>query len=288
MRIDDQLPLMVWTARPDLACDYVSRAWLEFTGLGIDQALGHGWSRALHPEDLARWLDSCVRAFDARQPFSLEYRLRRRDGQYRWMLDRAAPLEGENAFAGFCGVCVDIEESRGVQRDLARALERERRLRLAVQEASRAKDAFLGAVLDELQRNARLQSHIIAHLQQLAPRGQAPLAHALGEPLLSGVRVLVVEDDADARERLREVLRVAGAQMRAAASSAQALEMLREWRPDIVLSASGMHGGDYLLIRAVRSPRRPGELGCDAQLAKPIEPVALLATMARLVQPVST
>lgn len=288
MRIDDQLPLMVWTARPDLACNYVSRAWLDFTGFGVDQALGHGWSRALHPEDLARCLDRCICAFDARQPFSLEYRLRRRDGQYRWMLDRAAPLEREGAFVGFCGVCVDIEESKSVQRELTLALERERRLRLAVQEASRAKDAFLGAVLDELQRNARPQNHIIANLQQLAPRGQAPLAHALEEPLLSGVRVLVVEDDADARERLLDVLRVSGAEMRAAASRAQALEVLREWRPDIVLSAFGMHGGDYLLVRAVRSPHRPGALACDAQLAKPVEPVALLATMARLVQPVST
>src|SRR5690348_2464963 len=107
MRIDDDLPLMLWTARPDLSCDYVSRAWLDFTGYSPEQALGHGWSRALHPEDLARWLDTCVRAFDARQPFALEYRLRRRDGQYRWVLDRATP-RGGSAFAGFSGVCVDI------------------------------------------------------------------------------------------------------------------------------------------------------------------------------------
>ena len=319
MRIDDELPLMVWTARPDLACDYVSRAWLDFTGYGAAQALGHGWSRALHPEDLAHWLDACVRAFDTRQPFSLEYRLRRRDGEYRWMLDRAAPLQREGAFVGFCGVCVDIDERKSAHRELARSLERERRLRLAVEEASRAKDAFLGAVLNELQaptrataacashlrgrlegmseagraleaieRNARLQNRIIADLQQLAPPGQAPLAHALEEPLLSGVRVLVVEDDVDARERLLDVLRVAGAQIRATASGAEALEVLQQWRPDIVLSALGMHGGDYLLIHAVRSRHRPGAARCDAQLAKPVEPVALLATMARLVQPVSS
>ena len=148
-----------------------------------------------------------------------------------------------------------------------------------------------GHELEAIERNARLQNRIIANLQQLAPRGQAPLAHALEEPLLSGVRVLVVEDDAEARARLLEVLRVAGAQIRAAASSAEALELLRQWRPDIVLSSLGMqHGGDhgYLLIRAVRSRHRPGAVRCDAQLAKPVEPVALLATMARLVQPIST
>src|SRR6266850_266535 len=59
MRIDDQLPLMLWSVRPDMSCEYVSRAWLEFTGYAPEQALGHGWSRAVHAEDLARWLDTC-------------------------------------------------------------------------------------------------------------------------------------------------------------------------------------------------------------------------------------
>lgn len=341
MRIDDQLLLMLWTARPDLSCDYVSRGWLDFTGFTAEQALGHGWSRALHPEDLARWLDTCVRAFDAREPFSIEYRLRQRDGQYRWMLDRAAPRREDGVFGGFGGVCVDIDEAKRAQHGLARSLERERRLRIAVEEASRAKDAFLIAVLNELQpptqamatwaghlrerlsatseaahaleaidRNARLQSRIIANLQQLAQPGQAPLAHALEAPLLSGVRVLVVEDDAAARELLVKVLRVAGAQTRAAASSAEALDALVEWHPDIVLSDLGMRGDEgYVLIRAVRSlpaerggcvraaaltvatepqaRNRAAAAGYDAQLAKPVEPVALLATVARLVQPAS-
>src|SRR5690242_18371326 len=109
MRIDD-LPLLVWTAGPDLACDYLSPAWLEYTGLPREQALGQGWTRALHPEDLARWLDTCVRAFDAREPFTIEYRLRRRDGQYRWMLDRSSPRRHDGLFVGFAGVCTDIDE----------------------------------------------------------------------------------------------------------------------------------------------------------------------------------
>jgi PAS domain S-box-containing protein len=341
MRVDDPLPLMLWTARPDLSCDYVSRAWLDFTGFTTEQAVGQGWSRALHPEDLARWLDTCLRAFDTREPFSIEYRLRQRDGQYRWILDRASPRCDGGVFGGFRGVCVDIDEAKRAQHGLARALERERRLRLAVEEASRAKDAFLTAVLNELlpptqgmatwaahlrehlsgaseaaqaleaiERNARLQNRIIANLQQLSQPGQAPLAHALDEPLLSGVRVLLVEDDATARELLVKVLRVAGAQTRAAASSAEALEALSEWHPDIVLSDLGMRGDEgYVLIRAVRSlpaerggcvraaaltvatepqaHNRAAAAGYDAQLAKPVEPVALLATVARLVQPAS-
>ncbi|HEX4928441.1 MAG TPA: response regulator [Burkholderiales bacterium] len=278
MQIDDELLLLAWSARPDLSCDYVSPAWLAFTGFSAAQALGHGWSRAVHAEDLARWLDTCVRAFDARQPFALEYRLRRHDGQYRWMLDRAVPRRQKGAFAGFTGVCVDIDDAKRAQQELARGLERERRHRLANEAASRARDAFVTATLNELQ-------------------------------LLSGVRVLVVEDDPGARELLVRLLRVAGAETRTAASCAEALPALEAWRPDLVLSDLGMHGGDgYRLIRALRSlpaergggvraaalttaaaepatRHRAAAAGYDAQLAKPVEPLALLATVARLVQP---
>ncbi|HKX37171.1 MAG TPA: PAS domain-containing protein, partial [Burkholderiales bacterium] len=98
-RVDDDAPVMTWAARPDLSCESVNRAWLEFTGYNREQALGEGWSRTLHPEDLARWLDACVRAFDARQPFEIEYRLRRRDGEYRWILERCAPrVSGDGVF----------------------------------------------------------------------------------------------------------------------------------------------------------------------------------------------
>ncbi len=345
MRIDDDLPLMLWTARPDLSCDYLSPAWLAFTGYTEAQALGQGWSRALHPEDLARWLDTCVRAFDACEPFSLEYRLRRRDGEYRWMLDRAAPRRHAGVFIGFAGVCVDIDEAKRAHQELARSLERERRLRLALEQTSRSKEAFVTGVLQRLQpparatatwaahlreglsaaseaaraleaieRNARQQSRIVGSLLELSQpahvAGTQGFAQCLEDPLLSGVRVLVVEDDAPARELLVRVLCVAGAETRAAASSGEALEMLGSWRPDIVLSDLGMHGDEgYVLIRAMRSlpaerggcvpaaaltvatePQarsRAAAAGYDAQLAKPVEPVALLATVARLVQPVS-
>ena len=124
--------LMHWSVRPDLSCDYASPAWLEFTGSTAEQALGDGWSRGVHPEDLARWLDRCLRAFDQREPFEIEYRLRRRDGEYRWVLDRAVPRYGrDGAFLGYVGCCIDIDERKRAEHELARTLERERRLRIA-------------------------------------------------------------------------------------------------------------------------------------------------------------
>lgn len=345
--MEETIPAMVWMARPDMSCEYLSRAWLEFTGSSAQQALGDGWSRGVHPEDLARWLDTCVRAFDTREPFDMEYRLRRRDGAYRWVLDRGVPrYSPDGLFLGFAGCCVDVHERRQCEADLARALERERRLRIATEEASRMKDGFLGGVLHDLQspiqaiatwaehlrkqvvptseaaaaldaieRNARTQDRIISDLLELSRVAHGGLEdapprprHAAGEALLAGVRVLVMDDDPGAREAIVKMLAIAGAETKAACSSAEALDALKAFRPDVLLSGVGAGGGDgYALIRALRAlPAERGgcmraaalttashpdagpravAAGYDAQLAKPVEPVALLATVARLAMP---
>jgi PAS domain S-box-containing protein len=117
--------------RPDLSCDYLSPAWLDFTGSTPEQALGDGWSRGVHPEDLARWLDRCLRAFDEREAFEIEYRLRHHDGEYRWVLDRAVPhYARDGAFVGYVGCCIDIDDRKRAEGELARSLERERKLRV--------------------------------------------------------------------------------------------------------------------------------------------------------------
>jgi PAS domain S-box-containing protein len=313
MKPDENIPLLTWRARPDMSCEQVSRAWLDYTGYTPEQALGEGWTRALHPEDLTRWLETCVRAFDERRAFEIEYRLRRRDGEYRWMLERAAPLHaGEGLFVGFAGALVDIDAYRRMQHGLGRALERERRLRIATEEASRLRHELMVSVLEELrvpaeaiaacaarmedrtmERHARAQCRTINNLLQLA-RPDAPAAN---EPLLSGVRVLVAGVDGEGRE-LQSMLAVAGAEVRLASSAKDALGEVDTWQPDVLLSALGK-GGDSLIreLRALPAERGgclraaalggdgAGAAGYDARLAKPVEPVALLATVARLAGP---
>lgn len=139
----DTAPVLIRTARADGAFDFVSRRWTEFTDGGLATGFGSGWTAHLHPEDRARWLAAYGRAFAARQPFRLDYRLRRHDGQYRWLLETAVPrFEPDGAFAGYIGSCVDITEIKEAEAQRDALLERERASRQQLERAHR-RAAFL-------------------------------------------------------------------------------------------------------------------------------------------------
>jgi hypothetical protein len=150
---------------------------------------------------------------------------------------------------------MDIDERKRAEQELERALARERKLRLAAEDAGRLKDRFIAEAMRE------------------AIEGGRPVEL---RRLLAGIRVLVVDGDASSRERMAKVLGVAGAETKTAARAA---EPLGAWRPDVVISDIGLAGGN-LLVKALRAPA-----GRDAQLPRPVEPLALLATVARMMQP---
>jgi PAS domain S-box-containing protein len=106
----DCAPVMIWVSGPDRQCVYVNRPWLEFTGRTLEDALGEGWREGIHPEDRARALGEYERAFIATEPFELEYRLRRRDGKFRWLLDKGVPVVVDGELNGFIGSCLDITD----------------------------------------------------------------------------------------------------------------------------------------------------------------------------------
>ena len=109
----DTAPVLVWRADTANLCDFVNRPWLEFTGRTMEQELGTGWAESVWPEDLDRSVRTCASAFEARQPFRMEFRLRRADGAYRWVLDTGVPRYGpDGSFAGYIGSCLDITERR--------------------------------------------------------------------------------------------------------------------------------------------------------------------------------
>ncbi|HEV2397485.1 MAG TPA: MASE1 domain-containing protein [Candidatus Sulfotelmatobacter sp.] len=127
-------PVMIWTAGTDRLCTYLNQTWLEFTGRPLEAQLVNGWAEGVHVEDRNHCLGTYSQAFDRRRSFAMEYRLRRNDGEYRWILDTGVPrFNPDGSFAGYIGSCLDITDRKlaeealaGVGRKLIEAHEEER------------------------------------------------------------------------------------------------------------------------------------------------------------------
>ncbi len=117
----DSAPVLIWMSGPDKGCSWFNQGWLDFTGRTLAQELGDGWVENVHPEDLARCVDVYVSHFDRREPFTMEYRLRRSDGVYRWIVDSGKPrFEGDGRFAGYIGSAIDITDHKQSEEELRR------------------------------------------------------------------------------------------------------------------------------------------------------------------------
>ena len=109
----DSAPAMIWMSGPDKACIFVSRQWLEFTGGRMEDQLGGGWLQAVHPDDRNELLAAFHAAFDQKHEFAHEYRLRYRDGSYRWVQDRGSPrFDVQDRLSGFTGAVWDLSEQK--------------------------------------------------------------------------------------------------------------------------------------------------------------------------------
>ncbi len=129
--VADAAPVLIWMSGVDKLCTFFNKPWLEFTGRSVAQELGNGWAEGVHADDLQRCLETYTEAFDARKPFGMQYRLRRRDGEYRWVSDDGVPrYDTLGQFAGYIGSCVDITELRKKEEALR---EFEERVTLAAQ-----------------------------------------------------------------------------------------------------------------------------------------------------------
>ena len=104
---------LIWTSGTDKLCNFFNSVWLEFTGRTLEDEIGNGWVEGVHPDDLQRCLDIYVGAFERQEPFSMEYRLRRHDGTYRWIVDEGCPrYDTQGEFLGYIGHCLDIHERK--------------------------------------------------------------------------------------------------------------------------------------------------------------------------------
>jgi PAS domain S-box-containing protein len=144
-------PVMIWMAGTDKLYDWFNQTWLAFTGRTLEQEIGHGWAEAIHPDDVERCVGIYFSCFDARRPFEMEYRLRRHDGEYRWLLDNGVPRYGPaGEFEGYIGTCLDIHDRKQAEQERAALLARAEASYREAEAANRTKDEFLATVSHEL------------------------------------------------------------------------------------------------------------------------------------------
>jgi PAS domain S-box-containing protein len=145
----DASPVMVWMSGTDAMCTFVNRAWLEFRGRTLEEELGNGWAEGLHPDDRDLCLETYLKAFSARTPCRVQYRVMRAGGEYGWIENSGTPLIEDNVFVGFIGTAVDVTERRNrvftPDRESARMVfaltERERQVLVLVAGGKSTKEA---------------------------------------------------------------------------------------------------------------------------------------------------
>ena len=114
-------PVLIWTTGSDKLCTFVNQRWLEFRGRTLEEELGNGWLDGVHPDDRAKSFKVYSESFDAREPFTMEFRVRRRDGQFRWVLDQGVPrYDSQRQFFGYIGSCVDVTERKEAEAEAQR------------------------------------------------------------------------------------------------------------------------------------------------------------------------
>jgi PAS domain S-box-containing protein len=154
----DSAPVLLWLADTQGRCTFFSKPWLEFTGRALEQELGEGWADGVHPDEREGCRATFRAALGGRKPFRTEYRLRRADGRYRWVLATGVPRQAPGgAFAGYIGSAIDITERRDAEE--------------ALRKAARDKDQYLATLAHEL-RNPL--SPILTSLGLLEQAGSGP------------------------------------------------------------------------------------------------------------------
>ncbi|MBZ8182124.1 PAS domain S-box protein [Oscillatoria salina] len=117
----DTAPVLIWMSGTDALCNFFNKPWLDFTGRTLEEEIGIGWEENIHPSDRQHCLDVYLSAFNSRQSFRMEYRLKRFDGEYRWLLDTGVPrFTSTGTFAGYIGSCIDISDRKELEEALLR------------------------------------------------------------------------------------------------------------------------------------------------------------------------
>ncbi|GJE56079.1 MULTISPECIES: sensor histidine kinase [Methylobacterium] len=166
-RFADYVPLMMWRSDPRGRALHHNECWLQFTGRPREEELGDGWRSGLHPDDFERHAQIAAEAFEAREPFSIEFRLRRNDGSYRWLLDTARPLVEDGTFTGYLGSCFDITDRKNAEDHAEAALVE--------------KETLLAEIYHRVRNNLQVMVSLIGLYGRAAPEPCRGSFDALGQ-----------------------------------------------------------------------------------------------------------
>ncbi|MPZ89570.1 MAG: PAS domain-containing protein, partial [Nitriliruptorales bacterium] len=180
-RTVDPPPVLIWISGNDAKRTWFNQAWLDWTGRALARQLGDGWAEGVHLDDLDHCLAIQQATFERREPFEMEYRLRRADGSYGWVLDRGVPRSDPSGrFAGYVGSCADITELKRLQAIMQDTHERMSRLQsitVALSGASTlesASEVVLSRVVPEIGADSAATTILTrdgAHLEVVGPAG---------------------------------------------------------------------------------------------------------------------
>jgi PAS domain S-box-containing protein len=169
-------PVMIWMSGMDKLCTFFSEPWLEFTGRPLEAELGNGWAEGVHPDDLKQCMATYVNSFDRHVPFQMEYRLRRRDGEYRWIFDTGVPrFDEEGSFVGYIGSCIDVTDRRFAEEALSSLsgllinAQEEERIRIAreIHDDFQQRLAMLSIELENLFQHLGKDSEVSGRLNEI-------------------------------------------------------------------------------------------------------------------------
>lgn len=174
--VANSAPVMIWMSGVDKLCNYFNQPWLDFRGRTIEQEMGNGWAEGVHPEDLAQCLETYTKSFDRREAFRMTYRLRRNDGEYRWVLDQGVPrFDLEGGFTGYIGSCIDVTEQKLAEEALSRMNQR----LIEVQEEERSRLAR--ELHDDINQRVGLLAVNLERLKQDLPASEVTLRQRIAD-----------------------------------------------------------------------------------------------------------
>jgi PAS domain S-box-containing protein len=246
----DNAPVKLWVTDPTGACTYLSKRWYEFTGRPVGGDVGFGWLEAVHPDDVAAARDVFLDANGRRVPFTIDYRVRRHDGEYRWAVDTARPRFVGGEYQGFVGCVFDVHDRKQLEDDL-------RQTAAELSEADRRKDEFLAVLAHELHN---------------------PLA-----PIRNGLQVMkLAGGNAPSVERARAMMERQVGQM--AHLIEDLMDVSRISRGKLVLQKTRLRLADAVQDAVDISRPLIEERGHDLTLAVPPEAIYVDADRTRLAQ----